>query len=207
MRKKIKRPAVMAVMAIAILFLCAGCSEKPDTEAYVKAALDAIYHRECSEYAELIHVSELQAEKEIEKTFQENMSAAFSGDTVTSDKDKDAYIDTVREVYKAARYEVTGSKETEEGFIVTVCAEPCTVFEHLEDGVKEKITQALEEGTYAEDKTVSYVTEYLNDTLEEEEYGPKTVIKISVTIDGDGVCQISEEDLLKIENALFPGVM
>ena len=68
----------------------------------------------------------------------------------------------------------------------------------------EKITQALEDGTYAEDKTVSYVTQYLNEALKENEYGPETEIEINVTIDGDGVCQISEEDLLKIENTLFP---
>lgn len=205
MRKGMRRTAILAVLAASVSFLCTGCSEKPDAEAYVNAALDAIYHRECGEYAELIRVSESQAEEEIEKTFQENMSAAFSGDTVTSDEDKEAYTDAVREVYKAARYEVTGSKETEEGFAVTVCAEPCMVFDHLEDGVTEKITQALEDGTYAEDKTVSYVTQYLNEALKENEYGPETEIEINVTIDGDGVCQIPEEDLLKIENTLFPG--
>lgn len=205
MRKEKRRRAVLAALAATAVLLCTGCSEKPDAETYVRAALDAIYHRECGEYAELIRVSEAQAEEEIEKTFQENMSAAFSGDTVTSDEDKDAYIDTVREIYKAARYEVTGSKETENGFIVTVCVEPCMVFEHLEDGVTEKITQALEDGTYVEDRTVSYVTRYLNDALEEKEYGSQTEIEVSVTIDGDGICQISEEDLLKIENTLFPG--
>lgn len=205
MKKKSRKRAVLATLAAAAVLLCAGCSKKPDAQTYVRAALDAIYHRECGEYAELIRVSEAQAEEEIEKTFQENMSAAFSGDTVTSDEDKEAYIDTVREVYKAARYEVTDSKETENGFIVTVCAEPCLVFEHLEDGVTEQITQALEDGTYVEGKTVSFVTGYLNDALEENEYGPQTEIEVHVTINGDGICQISEEDLLKIENTLFPG--
>ena len=143
----------------------------------------------------------------IEKTFQENMETAFSGDTVTSDADKEAYIDAVREVYKLARYEVTDSKETEEGFLVTVCAEPCTVFENLEAGVTEKMTLALEIGTYTENKAVSYVTEYLNEALADNEYGEKTEIEVTVTIDGDGVCQISENDLLKVEEALFPGVV
>ena len=146
-------------------------------------------------------------EEEIEKTFQENMETAFSGDTVTSDADKEAYIDAVREVYKLARYEVTDSKETEEGFLVTVCAEPCTVFENLEAGVTEKMTLALENGTYTENKAVSYVTEYLNEALADNEYGEKTEIEVTVTIDGDGVCQISENDLLKVEEALFPGVV
>ena len=73
-----RRTAILAVLAASVSFLCPGCSEKPDAEAYVNAALDAIYHRECGEYAELIRVSESQAEEEIEKTFQENMSAAFS---------------------------------------------------------------------------------------------------------------------------------
>lgn len=207
MRKGMRKPALLAALAVAVSVLCTGCSEKPDEKAYVRAALDAIYHRECGAYAELLHISENQAEEEIEKTFQENMETAFSGDTVTSDADKEAYIDAVREVYKLARYEVTDSKETEEGFLVTVCAEPCTVFENLEAGVTEKMTLALENGTYTENKAVSYVTEYLNEALADNEYDEKTEIEVTVTIDGDGVCQISENDLLKVEEALFPGVV
>ena len=84
---------------------------------------------------------------------------------------------------------------------------PCTVFENLEAGVTEKMTLALENGTYTENKAVSYVTEYLNEALADNEYGEKTEIEVTVTIDGDGVCQISENDLLKVEEALFPGVV
>ena len=51
------------------------------------------------------------------------------------------------------------------------------------------------------------VTEYLNEALADNEYGEKTEIEVTVTIDGDGVCQISENDLLKVEEALFPGVV
>ena len=95
----------------------------------------------------MFRVSESQAEEEIEKTFQENMSAAFSGDTVTSDEDKEAYTDAVREDYKASRYEVTGSKGTAEGCAVTVGAEPCMVVDQLEEGVTEKRSRALEDGS------------------------------------------------------------
>ena len=83
MRKGMRKPALLAALAVAVSVLCTGCSEKPDEKAYVRAALDAIYHRECGAYAELLHISENQAEEEIEKTFQENMETAFSGDTVT----------------------------------------------------------------------------------------------------------------------------
>lgn len=207
MRKGMRKLAALAVMAAAVTFLCAGCSEKPDPEAYVKAALDAIYHRECGAYADMLHVSEAQAEEEIEKTFQGNMETAFSGDINTSDADREAYIDAVREIYKLARYEVTDSEEKEDGFAVTVCVEPCIVFENLEEGVTEKMTQALENGSYTEEKTVSYITEYLNEALEENEYGEKTDIEVNVTMNKEGVWQISEDDLLKLEDALFPGVM
>ena len=103
MRKGMRKPARLAALEVMVSVLCTGCAEKPDEKAYVRAALDAIYHRECGAYAELLHISENQAEEEIEKTFQENMETAFSGDTVTSDADKEAYIGAVREVYKLAR--------------------------------------------------------------------------------------------------------
>ena len=197
----------LAVLVATVSVLCAGCSERPDPEAYVRAVLDAIYHRECGAYADLLHISEDQAEADIEKTFQENMETAFSGDTNTSDADKEDYIDAVRKIYKLARYEVMDSEEKEEGFAVTVRVEPCTVFENLEEGVKEKMTQALEDGSYVENQTVSYITEYLNDAREDNAYSEKKDIEVNVTIDKDGFWQISEEELLKMEDALFPGAM
>jgi len=69
MRKGMRKPALLAALAVAVSVLCTGCSEKPDEKAYVRAALDAIYHRECGAYAELLHISENQAEEEIEKTY------------------------------------------------------------------------------------------------------------------------------------------
>ena len=204
MKKAMKRTAA-ALLALAAAGMSAGCSDKPDTEGYVEATLDAIYHRDCKAYADLINVSEDQAEEEIEKTFMENMEAAFAGDTSASDEDKAAYIDAVREVYKLARYEVTGSEEKDGGYIVTVSVQPCTVFENLESGVEEKITQALDAGTYSDDQSVSYVTQYLNEAADKNEYGSKVDVEVKVTEDEEGVCQISEEDLMEVENALFPG--
>lgn len=204
MKKAMKRTAA-ALLALAAAGMFAGCSDKPDTEGYVEATLDAIYHRDCKAYADLINVSEDQAEEEIEKTFMENMEAAFAGDTSASDEDKAAYIDAVREVYKLARYEVTGSEEKDGGYIVTVSVQPCTVFENLESGVEEKITQALDAGTYSDDQSVSYVTQYLTEAADKNEYGSKVDVEVKVTEDEEGVCQISEEDLMEVENALFPG--
>ena len=61
MRKGMRRTAILAVLAASVSFLCPGCSEKPDAEAYVNAALDAIYHRECGEYAEGFITAQLPA--------------------------------------------------------------------------------------------------------------------------------------------------
>ena len=47
MKKKSRKRAVLATLAAAAVLLCAGCSKKPDAQTYVRAALDAIYHRIC----------------------------------------------------------------------------------------------------------------------------------------------------------------
>lgn len=205
MKKKMIRTAAAAAVMLAVPVIFTACARKPDPEKYVKATLDAVYHRECGTYAELIHISESQAEEAIEKTFLENIETAFEGDTLTSEEDKEAYTNAVREIYKLARYEVTESEETDSGYSVTVAAEPCRIFENLENSVSEKAGQALEEGTYSEEKAVSYVTEYLNEAEKHMEYGEMREVKVNVTKDESGIYQISGDDMLKVENTLFPG--
>ena len=105
----------------------------------------------------------------------------------------------------------TGGKQNEKGneknsgYIVTVSVQPCTVFENMDSGVEEKITQALDAGTYSDDQSVSYVTQYLTEAADKNGYGSKVDVEVKVTEDEEGVCQISEEDLMEVENTLFPG--
>ena len=65
--------------------------------------------------------------------------------------------------------------------------------------------QALADGTYDETKAVAYLNEYLNEAAAAGEYGETEELRINVTRDSDNVYTIPEEDLLGIENALFPG--
>ena len=108
--------------------LCVGfsaCSKQSDFDAqsYVKSSLDAEYHREYADYANLMEISE----EEIA-----------------------AYTEKMAEVKKLAKYKVQDEKKDEDGnYTVSVKVEPSDVFQTLQQSSaevsKEKIAQGMKE--------------------------------------------------------------
>ena len=203
--KKIKKAAVAALAVLTSVLMLTGCAGDFDAEGYVKACLDALYLREYDDYAEMVGISVDEARSDLEGDFQSTVDSDFLGDTVTSEEDRQAYADAIVNVYGLAKYEVTGSEEKDGDYVVTVEIQPCTVFENLESGMNAKAEQALADGNYDETKAVAYLNEYLNEAAAAGEYGETEELRINVTRDSDNVYTIPEEDLLGIENALFPG--
>ena len=106
--------------------LCVGfsaCSKQSnfDVQSYVKSSLDAEYHREYADYANLMEISE----EEIA-----------------------AYTEKMAEVKKLAKYKLQDEKKDEDGnYTVSVKVEPSDVFQTLQQSSaevsKEKIAQGM----------------------------------------------------------------
>ncbi len=207
MRHLLKKSATLCAAAAGAAFLLGGCGQKFDEQAYVKACLDAIYMEDYQEYADQIGVTVEEAKSDLDGQFQDSLDSAFLGDTVTSEEDKEAYKNVILDIYKLAKYEVTGSEANGDDYIVTVEVQPSNVFENLESGYAEKIEAKVTDGTYDESKSVSYLTEYLEEAIAANEYGDPVEVEVNVVGDADNVYTIPESDLTDIESALFPGAV
>ena len=58
-----------------VSLLVNACTKQPDfdSKSYVQSSLDAYYHGEYKDYANLLEISEKDAKKEIEEDFNENI--------------------------------------------------------------------------------------------------------------------------------------
>lgn len=206
--KNVKRRAgAAALICVLAAYLLTGCIQSFDAEAYVKACLDALYMGNYEEYADQVGISVEEARSDIEGQLDDSLESAFVGDTVTSEEDKQAYKDIVVEIYKLAKYEVVGSEEKDGDYVVTVSVQPCNVFEDLDEGFTVMITEAVNDGDFDESQTIAYLNQYLEQKMNENEYGEPTEIQVNVTGDENNVYTIPEEDLTNIEGTLFPGAV
>ena len=206
-KKRTKKRALVSAACLLGVSLLTGCVQKFDAEGYVKACLDALYMRDYEEYAQQVGISVEEAQSDMEGQVDEFLESAFAGDTLTSEEDRQAYRDTMIEIYSLAKYEVTGSEENDGDYIVTVSVQPSNIFENLENGFTEVITEKVSDGSFEQSKTIAYLNEYLKQRIAENVYGEATEIQVNVTGDENHVYTIPEEDLTSIEGALFPGAV
>lgn len=205
--KRTKKRVLVSAACLLGVSLLTGCVQKFDAEGYVKACLDALYMRDYEEYAQQVGISVEEAQSDMEGQVDESLESAFAGETLTSEEDRQAYRDTMIEIYSLAKYEVTGSEENDRDYIVTVSVQPSSIFEDLENGFTEVITEKVSDGSFEQSKTIAYLNEYLKQRIAENVYGEATEIQVNVTGDENHVYTIPEEDLTSIEGALFPGAV
>ena len=121
--------------------ILSACSKQPDFDAksYVQSSLDAYYHGEYKNYANLLEISEKDAKKEIEEDFNESIQQQFDdSDNITSKGIAD-YAKKLVEVKKLAKYKVQDEKKDEDGvYTVSVQVEPSNVFQTLQQSFTEK---------------------------------------------------------------------
>ena len=111
--KRTKKRVLVSAACLLGVSLLTGCVQKFDAEGYVKACLDALYMRDYEEYAQQVGISVEEAQSDMEGQVDESLESAFAGDTLTSEEDRQAYRDTMIEIYSLAKYEVTGSEEND----------------------------------------------------------------------------------------------
>ena len=121
--------------------ILSACSKQPDFDAksYVQSSLDAYYHGEYKDYANLLELSEKDAKKEIEEDFNESIQKQFDDSDNITDKGIADYAKKLVEVKKLAKYKVQDEKKDEDGvYTVSVQVEPSNVFQTLQQSFTEK---------------------------------------------------------------------
>ena len=174
--------------------LCVGfsaCSKQSDFDAksYVKSSLDAEYHREYTDYANLMEISE-----------------DVSSDNITEEEIA-AYTEKMAEVKKVAKYKVQDEKKDEDGnYTVSVKVEPSDVFQTLQQSSaevsKEKIAQGMKEtdpGVFA-----SVLTESVQKSIDKNSYGDPVTVTVKVEKNHSRTYELSETERSKLETAMFP---
>ena len=205
---KEKKMASIVIVSLLFVLLCA-CSKQPDFDAksYVKSSLDAEYHREYADYANLMEISEKDAKKQIEEDFNESIRQQFASSDNITEEEITAYTEKMAEVKKLAKYKVQDEKKDEDGnYTVSVKVEPSDVFQTLQQSSaevsKEKIAQGMKEtdpGVFA-----SVLTESVQKSIDKNSYGEPVTVTVKVEKNHSGTYELSETERNKLETAMFP---
>ena len=200
------------LMILGTIMLSIGisaCSKQPDFDAksYVQSSLDAYYHGEYKDYANLLELSEKDAKKEIEEDFNESIQQQFNDSDNITDKGIADYAEKLTEVKKLAKYKVQDEKKDEDGnYTVSVKVELSDVFQTLQQSSaevsKEKIAQGMKEtdpGVFA-----SVLTESVQKSIDKNSYGDPVAVTVKVEKNHSGTYELSETERSKLETAMFP---
>ena len=200
------------LMILGTIMLSVGisaCSKQPDFDAksYVQSSLDAYYHGEYKDYANLLEISEKDAKKEIEEDFNESIQQQFDDSDNITDKGIADYAKKLVEVKKLAKYKVQDEKKDEDGvYTVSVQVEPSNVFQTLQQSSTEVSNEKIKQGLDGNDPEVfaAVLTESVQKSLEKNSYGKAVTVKVSVEKDNSGKYGLSDTEMNKLEAAMFP---
>ena len=199
-----RRKKFNTINIIIIIFpiILSACSKQPDFDAksYVQSSLDAYYHGEYKDYANLLEISEKDAKKEIEEDFNESIQQQFDDSDNITDKGIADYAKKLVEVKKLAKYKVQDVKEEDGVYTVSVQVEPSNVFQTLQQSSaevsKEKIAQGMKEtdpGVFA-----SVLTESVQKSIDKNSYGAPVTVTVKVEKNHSGTYELSETERSKV---------
>ena len=204
-----KRYKKIIILAVGNLLVLSACSRQLDFDAksYVQSSLDAYYHGDYKDYANLLEIPEKDAKKEIEEDFNESIQQQFDDSDNITDKGIADYAKKLVEVKKLAKYKVQDEKKDEDGnYTVSVKVEPSDVFQTLQQSSaevsKEKIAQGMKEtdpGVFA-----SVLTESVQKSIDKNSYGAPVTVTVKVEKNHSGTYELSETERSKLETAMFP---
>ena len=168
-----------------IIISLTACSSPKDFNAksYVQSSLDAEYHREYTDYANLMEISEEDVKKQVEEDFNESIRQQFASSDNITEEEIAAYTEKMAEVKKMAKYKVQDEKKDEDrNYTVSVKVEPSDVFQTLQQSSaevsKEKIAQGMKEtdpGVFA-----SVLTESVQKSIDKNSYGDPVTVTVKV---------------------------
>ena len=199
---------IVGIVMLIIISLTACSSPKDfNAKSYVQSSLDAEYHREYTDYANLMEISEKDAKKQVEEDLNESIRQQFTSSDNITEEEIVAYTEKMAEVKKLAKYKVQDEKKDEDGnYTVSVKVEPSDVFQTLQQSSaevsKEKIVQGMKEtdpGVFA-----SVLTESVQKSIYKNSYGAPVTVTVKVEKNHSGTYELSETERSKLETAMFP---
>lgn len=199
---------IVGIVMLIIISLTACSSPKDfNAKSYVQSSLDAEYHREYTDYANLMEISEEDVKKQVEEDFNESIRQQFASSDNITEEEIAAYTEKMAEVKKLAKYKVQDEKKDEDGnYTISVKVEPSDVFQTLQQSSaevsKEKIAQGMKEtdpGVFA-----SVLTESVQKSIDKNSYGEPVTVTVKVEKNHSGTYELSETERSKLETAMFP---
>ena len=199
---------IVGIVMLIIISLTACSSPKDfNAKSYVQSSLDAEYHREYTDYANLMEISEEDVKKQVEEDFNESIRQQFTSSDNITEEEIAAYTEKMAEAKKLAKYKVQDEKKDEDGnYTVSVKVEPSDVFQTLQQSSaevsKEKIAQGMKEtdpGVFA-----SVLTESVQKSIDKNSYGDPVTVTVKVEKNHSGTYELSETERSKLETAMFP---
>ena len=208
MRKYIEKIAV--VLMLTLFIGMTGCSKAEDfnAEAYMKDCMDARYRGEYKGYADCLGISEDEAKKQIEESFEKSIAAQFEVSDGISEEGIAAYVEKMREVNRLAKYEILEAAGMGDGsYTVKVQVEPSDVFQTLEKSAGEVSSELIVQGKTESDPGIfeTVLCESVQKSIDGNTYGSPFIVEVTVTKDDSGVYVLEEMEMDRLEAAMFPG--
>ncbi len=196
---------VALILTGIMLFALGGCGAADfDAKGYVKAALDAKFHREYEAYANIIGVSKEEAKKQMEDEFNESLKTSMgeSGLKIT-DAEMEEYLKLEAEIRAKVKYEVKkASKDKDGNFTVDVVITPILADENLQTIFSNKLTAAVQSGA-AESQYMATFLEAMRECVANAESGGAVTVTLHVKWtekDKQKVYNIEEKEWLKLDS-------
>lgn len=196
---------IIAFILIGIMLLAlGGCGTADfDAKGYVEAALDAKFHREYDEYANITGVSKEEAKKQMEDEFNASLKTSMneSGLKIT-DEEMEEYLKLEAEIRTKVQYEVKkGVKDKDGNFAVDVVITPILADENLQTIFNNKLTAAVQKGA-TESQYMAIFLEAMKECIENAESGETVTMTLHVNWtenDKQKVYHIDEKEWLKLD--------
>lgn len=181
-----------------------------DAVGYVKSVLDANYHHEYTEYAKYRDISEADAKEELEKELDTQVDAELSeldDMGAFSETEKEEYKTMIEKIQGLASYEVTdASKDKSDNFSVTLKLTPSNVYQTIEDNMTTVAQEMAEQEIDITEASnfQALLIDSIQTSIDGNVYGKPVTINIKLTKDSDDAYGISDADMQKINETLFP---
>lgn len=205
---KIKKVFVTCLAGIMVMATVAGCG-KFDAAGYVTACLDLLTKGETEQYTKLTDRTKEQAEQDYEDNIDSMMDAM--GEVGLSDELNENYRNLYKDIYKKAKYTVTGAEKMDgkDGYTVTVEVEQMTgLFDDLQDEVTNRVMDEMGNlsADTTEDELNELVFQIMYDVLQERvdsiSYNDPQTVTVEV-VGEDGVYSITDEGYADLDEALI----
>lgn len=206
MKKKL-----LICLCVLIMGLLTGCGmSEEDAKAYVEASLDAAYKGEFDAFVEITDSTPEGAAAMYDENMEHIMESAGFSDLELNEELTANYKQLFFDLIKKADYSVGEVVKNDDTFSIEVTVKPLTIFEGIEAELTDALLNRISEmDEYPNDDEITVIGfeemyQILFDKVEAPVYSEE-IVKVTINLhkNDKGMYEISEEDMLTLDNALF----